>query len=356
MLACRLPNPAPGYQASTCVRALLTAKADPARASDKYRLTALHVAAESAPPQCPTQPCAAALLTAPAPLGRTAGGYIAVVQQLVEVLEPKEVDHTLEDGKTALILACKIGHPRTVKVLLEAKADPLLKDHRNRGADGFTPIMHAALFGNVECVATVLRNARQDLRLDLIKAHNDTADTALHLAALHGHRRVVALLLRERAEVGLANQRGETPLHMSSKNGHAQVVCALLASGANVNKADTVMGYTALHHCCTASGGKDVADALMEVGAKVNLRDQNQNTPLHLACVTGNDLIVDTLLEYKVRACGQGGRRECAVRAVPGHFTAVLIYDHFRQTPPFYSIHSQQMASQAVSSAEPSFC
>lgn len=33
---------------------------------------------------------------------------------------------------------------------------------------------------------------------------------------------------------------------------------------------------------------------------------QNQNTPLHLACVTGNDLIVDTLLKYKVRACGHG--------------------------------------------------
>ena len=34
---------------------------------------------------------------------------------------------------------------------------------------------------------------------------------------------------------------------------------------------------------------------------------QNQNTLLHLACVTGNDLIVHTLLKYEVRACGQGG-------------------------------------------------
>ena len=46
MLACRLPS----FQASKEVRALLAAKADPA---DKAQsdLTALHVAAESLPPQ-----------------------------------------------------------------------------------------------------------------------------------------------------------------------------------------------------------------------------------------------------------------------------------------------------------------
>ena len=50
MLACRLPNLAPSFQASKEVRALLAAKADPADKAQS-NLTALHVAAESLPPQ-----------------------------------------------------------------------------------------------------------------------------------------------------------------------------------------------------------------------------------------------------------------------------------------------------------------
>ena len=55
-------------------------------------------------------------------------GTLSVVQQLVDALDPKEIDQTLDDGKTALMLACKIGHPMTAKVLLGAKADPTLRE------------------------------------------------------------------------------------------------------------------------------------------------------------------------------------------------------------------------------------
>ena len=48
---------------------------------------------------------------------------------------------------------------------------------------------------------------------------------------------------------------------------------------------------------------KDVADALMEVGAKVDLVGEDGNTPLHLACMSGNHRIVDALRKKKVRRC-----------------------------------------------------
>ena len=312
MLACRLPDLAPSYQASKVVSELLAAKADPA-AKANSNLTALHVAAESPPPHIEHlpfhtladsyTPCESS--SRPHPHCLSAAGTLSVVQQLVDALDPKEIDHTLEDGKTALMLACKIGHPMTAKVLLGAKADPTLCDLRDKGADGFSPIMHAALFGHVECVATVLRHAGQDKALHqaLLRQHNGANFTALHLAALHGQRRVVQLLLRERAEVDSPNAQGETPLHVSSKNGHAQAVCALLASGASVNQTDQ-RGRTALHHCCATPGGKDVADALMEVKADVNLQDNEGNTPLHLACATGTHRTVLSLLKYKVNDSG----------------------------------------------------
>ena len=230
-------------------------------------------------------------------------GHLDVIQQLVAALDPTQIDYPLADGKTALMLACKIGHPMTAKVLLGAKADPTLRERRDTGADGLTPIMHAARFGHVECVATLLRHVEHDKAMHqaLLREHNGNHFTSLHLAALHGQRRVVQLLVRERAEVDSRNAQGETPIHVSSKNGHAQAVCALLASGAVVDQTDK-RGRTALHHCCATPGGKGVADALMEVKADVNLQDNEGNTPLHLACATGNHRTLASLLKYKVNA------------------------------------------------------
>ena len=54
MLACRLDDLGDAY---ACVRALLIAKADPARPTKKNKLTALHVAAESAPRAIELQAC-----------------------------------------------------------------------------------------------------------------------------------------------------------------------------------------------------------------------------------------------------------------------------------------------------------
>ena len=99
------------------------------------------------------------------------------------------------------------------------------------------------------------------------------------------------------------NHKGETALHMAAKNGHAQVVCALLTGGADVSFTDK-MGYTALHHCCITNGGEDVADALLEVGAGVNVQAADaggKNTPLHFACMAGNHRMVDVLLKAKER-------------------------------------------------------
>lgn len=48
-----------------------------------------------------------------------------------------------EDGASALLLACKAGHPEAIKALLEAGADP-----RHRDQSGWGAFHHLALFGH----------------------------------------------------------------------------------------------------------------------------------------------------------------------------------------------------------------
>lgn len=46
-----------------------------------------------------------------------------------------------------------------------------------------------------------------------VNATNMGDDTALHLAAAHGHREVVHRLLGKKADVNAVNEHGCTPLH-----------------------------------------------------------------------------------------------------------------------------------------------
>ena len=250
-------------------------------------------------------------------------GHHAIVEMLARSLGPGNVDLRLNDGKTALMLACKNGFAEVAAELLNFGADPNLQESND--ADGFSAIMHAALYGHDECIAVVLRHVKKkvvEVEADLpqrvslhsnkrgslapaVQTTNKNGDTALHLASLFGQRKVVQLLLRERADVNALNEKGETALHNASKNSHAQVACALMTGGAEVNTQDRDHGYAALHYCCISNGGKDVADALMEVGAEVDLVGMDGNTPLHLACMSGNHGVVDAMMKRKARSCNR---------------------------------------------------
>ena len=70
-------------------------------------------------------------------------------------------------------------------------------------------------------------------------------DTPLHLAAAHGHRDVVTILVRQKAEVNSVNEHGNTPLHYAC-----------------------FWGYT------------DIAEDLIEAGALVTIQNKYQETPL----------------------------------------------------------------------------
>lgn len=133
---------------------------------------------------------------------------------------------------------------------------------------------------NVRCSATERLVARAR---HLVDTKKEDGFAALHLAALNGHREVVAILLSQnggRAKVDLCNKRRQTPLHLATSQGHWSIVELLVHAGADIGSADED-GDTVLHIAIAKSPNQQTAVLTPESSRDspliyaVRLRDYN---------------------------------------------------------------------------------
>ncbi|KAG8012435.1 Ankyrin repeat domain-containing protein 27, partial [Nibea albiflora] len=118
--------------------------------------------------------------------------------------------------------------------------------------------------------------------------------TPLHVAALHGHSALAALLIRHGANVNARTNQSATPLHLATQNSHVQVVRFLLECNAKLNKKDHY-GNTSLIHACLC-GNLETATTLLQSNALVNVANLQGNTALHEAVRGGHQALVELLL------------------------------------------------------------
>jgi ankyrin repeat protein len=99
----------------------------------------------------------------------------------------------MQDGATALMVACQYGHDIVATLLLEKGAGA------NQAMDNtVTPLMYAAHFGHLSCVEALLSHGA----VVLTAMTGDNADlegagpgsTATRLATIAGHDDIVAIL------------------------------------------------------------------------------------------------------------------------------------------------------------------
>ncbi|KAK4067145.1 uncharacterized protein Triagg1_7873 [Trichoderma aggressivum f. europaeum] len=235
--------------------------------------------------------------------------------------------------------------------LMESGADLSAKDDGGR-----TPLSHAAEFGELDIVQSLIETNKVDVN----EADGETGMTPLHWAVVNGHLSVVELLvsagaqlemkemqyqmtalvlvihhkqkpifdllLQKDANVHVSDVTSETTLYHAARWGELAVIQQLIDRGVDVNAriadsytaifqsirqgnlgavkllvekgadvdASTQDGYTPLH--CAAIGNIDITRMLVERGADVNAKHDG-HTALPLAVVTGNIDIVRLLVQ-----------------------------------------------------------
>ena len=194
------------------------------------------------------------------------------------------------DGATPCYIAAQNGHAGVVAVLLAAGVNPNVKTYD----DGETPCYVAAQNGHEDVVAALLAAGA-----DSNKARYDGA-TPCYVAALNGHAGVVAALLAAGADPDQANRLGATQCYIAAKYGHAGVVEALLDARADPNKR-RVCGKAPLH---VANSG-EIARLLLRHGALLDIRDENDDTPLDLAIKMNKEGVIEVLEEAYANAAAR---------------------------------------------------
>jgi hemoglobin len=135
--------------------------------------------------------------------------------------------------------------------------------------------------------------------------------TLLHEVAGQGSLLIVEFLLNLGADPNARDQWGHTPLYFVGNASHgsngANVVHVLAQSGANVNAQERLKHCTALH-MAARRGNIAVAEALLDCGAHIEMRDKLGDTPLHRAVKCGKTEMVAFLLSRGADVHAEGKR------------------------------------------------
>ncbi|CAB0045217.1 unnamed protein product [Trichogramma brassicae] len=213
-----------------------------------------------------------------------------ISELLFEIADEKNrpvlIDAQDEKGNAPLHLALEGGSKVTAELLLKRGADLDLKN--NDGSTALHVICKRAMYwedGLPEWFFKINQNLLRTIRVD---ARDNFGKTPLELALSDGNETLVRLLLKNGADVNLANCDGSVPLHLASaKEGdYKNLLEVIFELGKEKNQLVQVdardkKGRTPLHRALTSECKIESVRLLLDNGADISAVDDEGLTPLH---------------------------------------------------------------------------
>lgn len=214
------------------------------------------------------------------------------------------------EGTGALLAAIKAGDAERVRRLLDGHPDLVA----GSGQNGDTPLLLATYYHADEIIRMLVQRgapvslfeaaaigdvqrARQmlDDQPELVASFSHDGWTPLHLAAHFGQLAIVDLLLARGAEVDARshNALANTPLHAALAGEHRATARRLVEHRADVNAIEEG-GYTPLHQAADL-GDVEMVRLLLERGARIDVKTEDDRTPQDLARAKGHVAVAEKL-------------------------------------------------------------
>lgn len=228
-------------------------------------------------------------------------GYEVLMRYLLN--EGIDVESRSPNDLTPLHLACQGGHETIVRILLDARADP----NAQHEASNQRPLHIAALDGHVGIVELLLEaGAEKD-------ATGFGGVTSIHLATVAAREDCVRLLLK--ADVNLeisgtpmaSKGRAQTPLYTAVRLGHDAIAMLLIEAMADIES--PIQNFPTMLHLAVALKSVPITKYLLQAGADPNSAKKSRfggSKPLHIAAVSGNEAIMQLLLDAGADIMGTG--------------------------------------------------
>jgi ankyrin repeat protein len=207
------------------------------------------------------------------------------ISQLISTTN--DVNQRGANGKTALMIAARVGDAVLVRKLLDAGADP-----HTTNINGGTAIMFAAIKGDIETI-TVLIKSRVD-----VSVRGSNGWSSLMIAASKGHVNAMRLILGAGADINTTDIYLWTPLLRAAYENRIEVTRVLLEHQHIDVQHQDEHGATALHHAA-AKGNTEIVELLLRKGLKSDKTDFSGRTPVRYARDSGLHHLAQTLESFR---------------------------------------------------------
>ncbi|KAM9783769.1 caskin-1 isoform 2-T2 [Syngnathus typhle] len=228
------------------------------------------------------------------------------------------------DGFSPLHHAALNGNMELITLLLESQAAVDIRDQK-----GMRPLHYAAWQGKAEPMKMLLKSASS------VNVQSDEGQIPLHLSAQHGHYDVSEMLLQHQSNPCIVDNAGKTPLDLACEFGRVGVVQLLLSSNMcaallEPKKGDTTdPNGTSPLHLAAKNGHIDIIRLLIQSGIDIN-RQTKAGTALHEAALCGKTEAVRLLLESGINATVRNTYSQTALDIVY-QFTATQASKEIKQ-------------------------